>query len=414
MVALATVKLYQDDADAQEFTARVLDCRPAADLSGSALSGLYNVVLDQTLFYPTAGGQPHDTGSLGGVRVIEVVEDESTGTLIHRTEGPLAGQVTGRIDWERRRDHMEQHTGQHLLSQCFVTLLQAETVSFHLGAAYSTIDIAAEVLEQEQVDAVEALANELIREDRPIRIHWARDAAEAMERFPLRKPPAVAERVRIVEIGGFDWSACGGTHLATTGRLGLLKVKGWERHKKGIRVTYLAGGRALADYQAQDLLTRGLCRELSISLSDLPAQVLRLREESQRLKRQLREAQEKLVEAEAAELLGGARLVGGARVVKHLFNSRPVDELKAVAAKVAAHPKAIALFATRGAMPQLVFVRSVDLRADMGAILKQVLPAIEGRGGGSPVAAQGAGSRGEGVSMALDAAMAAVAQQLQV
>lgn len=403
-MVVATIKVYHEDPAARQFAGRVLSCRSEGPH--------WLVVLDRTAFYAAAGGQPHDTGELGGRSVLEVTENEETGEIIHRVDGPLSGEVTGQVDWDRRRDHVEQHTGQHLLSQSFVHLLAAETLSFHLGAESSTIDLDVENLEPEQVTAVEDLANGLIRENRPVLVHWAADAAEARERFPLRKPPAVAERVRVVEIGGFDWSACGGTHVAGTGELGLLKVKSWERYKKTVRVTFLAGGRALRDYQALDAMTRTLCRELSIGPADLPGQVQRFRDEAQRLRKQLRDAQEKLLEAEALELLAGARTISGARLVKHVFLGRTPEEIKALAAAVAAHPKAVALFASRGAMPQLVFSRSVDLRLDMGAVLRQVLPAIQGRGGGSPVNAQGAGTYGEGVPTALDAAAAAVAQAL--
>lgn len=405
-VTLATVRLYHSDAYQFDFTARVLECRPQGNR--------WLAVLDQTAFYATAGGQPHDTGALGGRRVLDVAEDEATGVLLHSLDGPVSGAVAGQVDRERRLDHMEQHSGQHLLSQAFVAVLGAETVSFHLGADAATIDLAIEGLTQEQVNAVEDLAARIVREDRPILTHWAPDAAEALARFPLRKPPAVAEQVRIVEIGGFDWSACGGTHVASTGRLGVVKVKAWEKYKKGLRVSYLAGGRALQDYRTLDTMTRELARELSLGVLEIPAAVSRFRDEAQRLRRQVKEAGDKLLEIEAQELLAAARPVAGARIIKMTFGGRQLEDIKALAAKVAAHPRAVALFGTRGALPQLMFARSVDLRLDMGAIIKQVLPAIEGRGGGSPVAAQGAGTRGEGVTAALDMAAARVADALGV
>lgn len=404
--ALATVKLYHQDAEILEFSAHVVECRPAGDR--------WLAVLDQTAFYATAGGQPHDTGSLGGRRVLDVVEDEATGAILHTLDGPVAGLVSGQVDGGRRLDHTEQHTGQHLLSQAFVEVLGAETVSFHLGADAATIDLNTEGLTQEQVDAVEALAFRIIREDRPVRIHWAADAGEAQARFPLRKPPAVHTRVRIVEIDGFDWSACGGTHVASTGRLGLVKVKAWEKYKRGVRVTFLAGGRALRDYQVLDAMTRNVARELTLGVLEIPAAVARHRDEAQRLRRQLKEATDRLLEVEAQELLAAARPVAGARIIKFAFSGRQLEEVKALAARVAAQPRAVALFGTRGALPQLVFARSVDLRLDVGAILKQVLPAIEGRGGGSPVAAQGAGTRGDGLGAALDMAAAKVAEALGV
>ncbi len=404
---MATTKLYLKDAYLFDFTARVLECRAAGDH--------YIAALDRTAFYATAGGQPHDAGSLGGRRVVNVTEDEESGTVLHTVDGPVEDVVvTGQIDQVRRLDHMEQHTGQHLLSQCFFHLLAAETVSFHLGTDITTIDLSIPTLSQDQIDAAEDLAGRLIREDRRVQVHWARDAADAQRRFRLRKPPAVDRQVRIVEINGFDWSACGGTHVARTGRLAMVKVKACEKHKKGVRVHFLAGGRAVRDYQFLDALTRNMAQNLTLGVADLPLAIGRLRDEGQRLRRQLKEASDRLLEAEAQELIAAARPVGGARIVKLVFGGRQLDDIKALAAKVTALPKAVALFGTRGALPQLVFARSVDLRLDMGAILKQVLPAIDGRGGGSPTAAQGAGNRGDGVQTALDMAAAKVAEALGV
>lgn len=397
---LQTERLYYTDATLQRFTARVLECR--------ATEGGYAVILDRTAFYPTSGGQPHDTGRLGGRQVVEVTEDEATGLVLHRVDGPLAGEVEGEIDWARRLDHMEQHTGQHLLSRVFEVLYDADTIGFHLGAEATTIDLELESLTADQVEAAENLANQVLREDRPVLTHWAPSPEEALERFPLRKPPAVAGTVRVIEIGGFDFSACGGTHVASTGRLGLIKIKAWERYKKGVRLTFLVGGRAMADYQRLDRMTRDLARSLSLGVWELPVAVDRFRDEAGRLRKQLKEAREQLLEVEARELLAGARLVAGVRVVTMAFGGRPLDEVKALATKVAAHPRAVALFGTRGALPQLVFARSVDVRVDMGAVLRQVLPAIEGKGGGSPLAAQGAGKKPEGLQTALEVALARV------
>lgn len=398
---MPTVKLYHQDATLRSFQGQVLRCDPAQNG--------WEVVLDQTAFYPTAGGQLHDTGLLGGQRV-ETVREEEDGTIVHLVDGPLAGSVEGAVDWERRCDHTEQHTGQHLLSAAFIEALGAETLSFHMGQESSTIDIAADSLTPEEVERVELLANQVVRANRPILTHLVE--ASEIGRFPLRKPPAVDSGIRIVEIQGFDWSACGGTHVAATGQLGLIKVKSWERYKKGTRVEWLAGGRAMADYLRLDQMTRTLCRSLSIGVAELPAYIVRLQDEAAALRKQVKLLADKALEAEAQELLAEARTVRGVRVLRKVITGRTVEEAKGLAQKVASQPQAVALFGLKGALPQLIFTRSVNVRLDLGSVIREALPLIDGRGGGSPVAAQGGGSRQEGLEGALDLAMQKVVDAL--
>lgn len=402
-MSVSAVKLFHEDAYRTEFQARVLRCQPAG--------GAWDVVLDQTCFYPAAGGQPSDTGTLGGRRVVDVAEEEQTGEVLHRVDGPLAGHVDGLIDWGRRLDHMEQHTGQHLLSGACEQLLDAHTVSWHLGAASATVDLSIESLSPEQAERVELECNRVIRASLPVLTHLV--DAEGLRQFPLRKVPEVTENIRVVEIAGYDWSACAGTHVRQTGELGLLKIKAWERYKRLTRVEFLVGSRALADYLSLDRLTRELCRSLTLGVADLPGYVNRTQEEIASLRKQVKLLQEKAVEAEAADLLASAsRRVAGARVVRMLFGGRPLEEVKLLAAKVAAHPGSIAVFGTRGAIPQIVLHRSVDLRIDLGGVIRQVLPLIDGKGGGSPVQAQGGGARPEALEHALDQAILKIAEAL--
>jgi alanyl-tRNA synthetase len=401
-MSVPTVKLFHADAYRTTFTANVLSCVHAG--------ASYEVTLDQTCFYATAGGQPNDVGALGGRRVIDVREDEAIETIIHTVDGPLQGVVHGEIDWQRRWDHMVQHTGQHLLSGAFERLLDAETASWHLGAESCTVDLAIESLTVEQIEQIEWECNRVIGSLLPVLTHVV--DAVGVRAFPMRKPPTVAENIRVVEIQGYDWSGCAGTHVRNTGELGLLKIKSWEKNKKNTRVEFLVGHRALADYMALDRMTRELCRPLSIGVHDLPRYVERSQEETAGLRKQVKTLQEQILESEAQELIAGARTLGGARIVRALFGGRSLEEVKVLAAKVAAHPGTIAVFGTRGAMPQIALYRSIDLRLDMGALIKQVLPLIDGRGGGSPVSAQGAGSRPEALEHALDQVIAKLAAQL--
>lgn len=392
---MSTRKLFHEDAYRTRFTANVLSCVAAGET--------WDVVLDATAFYAESGGQPSDTGRLGGQPVLGVRELED-GTIVHTVPGPLEGEVTGEIDFDRRLDHMEQHTGQHLLSGAFERLFDAETVSWHLGADAATVDLAIESLTPEQVEQVELECSRVIRAALPVITHVT--DREGVKDFPLRKPPAVDGEIRVVEIAGYDWSACAGTHVRQTAEIGLVKIKAWERYKRTTRVTFLAGRRALADYLALDRMTRDLCRAHSIGVPELPRFVERTEAELDSLRRRARVLQEQVLEYEARELVGQARWVGGVRLVRQVFAGRPLDELKLLAAKVAAHPPSLAVFGTRGAVPQIILHRSVDLRLDVGQALRQALPVFGGRGGGSPIQAQAGGSRPEQLEAALDAIVA--------
>lgn len=400
-MSVATVKLFHADPYQSEFNAHVVSCVP----SGTG----WDVVLDQTLFYADSGGQPSDSGSLAQRRVLAVREDEA-GVIVHTVDGPLDGEISGAVDRVRRLDHMWQHTGQHLLSGVFAHLLNAETVSWHLGTESCTIDLAIEALSMEQVEQIELECNRVIRACLPVVTHLVDETGLAA--LPVRKPPAVTDNIRVVEILGYDWSACAGTHVRNTGELGLLKVKAWERNKRFTRVEFLVGNRAVGDYIALDRLTRDLCRSLSIAVLELPRYVERSQEEGSALRKQVKFLQERILEAEALELIANGRKVAGATIVRLVLGGRPLEDVKLLAAKVASHNGTVAVFGTKGAIPQVILYRSVDLRIDVGGILQQVLPLIDGRGGGSPVQAQGGGSRPEALEAALDQAIQKVSEAL--
>lgn len=399
---MRTVKLFQADAYRTEFEGRVVSCTPVGDA--------WAVVLNQTCFYPASGGQPSDAGTLGGAPVLDV-RAEPDGAIVHVVGAPISGTVVGQVDWNRRLDHMEQHTGQHLLSAAFMHLFEAETISWHLGAEASTVDVSMDSLSADQAEELELTCNQMIRSGLPVHAHLV--APEDVQRYPLRKPPTVEGPIRIIEIEGYDWSPCGGTHVRNIGELGLIKIKNWERYKRGVRVTFLAGQRALRDYLALDRMTRELSRRLSIGVADLPRWTDRTQEELNSLRKRVRTQQEALLTEEAERLLADARRVGPARVVRQSFGGRPVDELRLLAAKVAAAPGCVAVFGTRGALPQLILHRATDLRLDVGQILKEVLPILDGKGGGSPIQAQGGGSRPDRLEEALDAAVARIAEALR-
>jgi len=382
-----TDRLYYTDPYAVEFDATVVSVAPVpGDRARHA------VVLDRTAFYPTSGGQPFDTGALGTVRVVDVV-DEDDGRIVHVVEGDLpSGPVHGTIDWSRRFEHMQQHTGQHVLSASFDRLLQVRTVSFHLGTASSTIDLAREVTADE-IARAERDANRVVWEDRPVTIRFA-DAEEAA-RMPLRKESKREGVLRLVEVEGFDVSACGGTHVARTGAIGIIAVAGSEKFKGGTRLEFLCGGRALAGFHALGDTVAASVRLLSVLPSELPAAIDRVQTDSRELRRQLRDLQTRLAGHEAAALAERAEPAGSMRVVVAALDGWDANGLKTVAAAIAARPGHAALLVSSPPPAAIVVARAPDVMLDSAAMLKQLTAQFGGKGGGRPELAQGGGLTGD-------------------
>jgi alanyl-tRNA synthetase len=391
-------RLYYDDPFRTEFAAQVVERltigqRPA-------------VVLDQTCFYPESGGQPGDHGSLNGVAVLDTQERERDGAVVHVLAGQLDGDtVRGRVDWSRRLDLMQQHTGQHILSQAFQSLLGAETVGFHLGEEVVTIDLTLTGLSAEQASQVEDAANQIIYQDRPVVCRFV--ATEEISRLPLRKPPKVVGEVRIVEVQDFDWSPCGGTHVRAAGQVGAIVLRKWERRGATMRVDFLCGQRALADYRWKNATVNRLAAGLSVKDRDLAETVERLAAEATEDRRQLSLARETLLDVEAAELAHSAS--GSPSVVVRAWNDRPVEEVRRLAQHTAQRPGLVALLGVAtGDRAHLVFARSADQSSDMNALLKAVCPLVGGRGGGTPALAQGGGPLVDALQAALRTASDAI------
>lgn len=388
-------RLYYGDPYLTRFTASVVERLRWGELPA--------VVLDRTALYPTSGGQPHDTGTLNGVPVVDVVEREEDGAVVHVLAAPLeATQVEGQIDWHRRFDLMQQHTGQHILSAAFLERLEANTVSFHLTEEYASIDLDRAPLEASEVAAVEELANAVVFEDRRLGARFVTD--EEVPNLPLRKPIAHAGPVRIVEIAGFDCSACGGTHVRATGEVGLIKVTRVERRGAETRVEFFCGRRALADYGRKNDLLLGLAQEFTVGYWELPDALHRQAGELQEARRDLRHAHDALLDAEAAVLWQETAPQGQIHLVQAHFPERGPEELKHLAQRLIAHPRTVALLAS-GHDPaekgHLIFARSTDLDLNMGTFMRQACEAIAGRGGGRPEFAQGGAPAGSRVAEAL-------------
>jgi alanyl-tRNA synthetase len=379
---MTTERLYYDDAYTLHFEANVLEVTTHAQQPA--------LVLDRTYFYPEGGGQPSDRGTLNGVRVRDVQTRPSDRAVLHVLESPLTAQrVIGEIDGERRRDLRSHHSGQHVLSQALERVAQARTLSVHMSETSMTIDVDRVNIAPETWEAVEALANQIVLEDRPVRAWFP--TPEELVALNLRKLPEVDGKVRIVDVGGFDITACGGTHVARTGEIGIIKVVKAERRGETTRLEFKCGARALRDFQAKNEVINRLMAALTVGYWELPETVARLQEQNRALQSELRAAREQLAVYEAASLLASASSHGAYRLVARAF-ARSADEVRSLAQALVAESGVVALLGAAGEKAQLIFARSADVALDVLPLLKKALEQLGGRGGGRPNMAQGGGA----------------------
>jgi alanyl-tRNA synthetase len=375
-----TERLYYSDPYATAFDAQILRIEPH--------EGRPAAVLDRTAFYPTSGGQPHDLGTLGTARVLDVIDRED-GTILHLLEGTVSpGLVHGEIEWARRFDHMQQHTGQHVLSAAFDHVASARTESFHLGTLSATIDLSREVTPAE-IERVEHEANRIVWEDRPVAIRFA-DAAEAA-RLPLRKESAREGTLRLIDIEGFDLSACGGTHVARTGAIGIIAVSSWERFRGGSRIEFVCGGRALRAHRTLRDTVAASVRLISVLPAELPTGIERLQSDAKDVKRQVKDLYARLAAFEAASLADRAEAIGAVRCAIAGLDGWDPNGLKTIAAAIVERPGHVAVLFSRPAPSAVVIARAADVRVDCAAALKAITAKFGGKGGGRPELAQGGG-----------------------
>jgi alanyl-tRNA synthetase len=378
-----TQRLYYEDAYHTRFHATVVERFRYEDRLA--------IVLDSTYFYPSSGGQPADTGTLDGRPVVDVFL-RSDGSIVHLVDGELYDdKVTGELDWLRRFDHMQQHTGQHILSQAFIRIAEAETVSFHLSDNNVTIDLAREQLEPRQIEAAEFLANTIVWENRPVMVCFV-STAEA-ERRQLRKlPPVQGDTIRLIDIESYDLTACGGTHVARTGEIGMIKIVRLERQRGHLRLGFFCGRRALLDYRQKNSIVTQLTSGLTTGADQVIASVTDLQDEVQAQRRLLRQHENKLLDYEAAALVSEAPSTDGLRIVRRAFTDRDPVQLRALANRIVTRSRTVALLGTGGERSHVILARAVDASGHMAQLLNQILALLgDARGGGSATLAQGGG-----------------------
>jgi alanyl-tRNA synthetase len=401
-----TERLYYNDSHLVEFEARVTSI-------SESVSGWSAVTLDRTAFYPTGGGQPSDTGTLDGARVVECIdaEDESVVHVVQGRNLQVGATVKGEVDWQRRLDHIQQHTGQHILSQAFITLFNAETRGFRMLEQYSEIDVALDNPTQEKIDRAIELANRIIWEDHPIHIRQV--TKEEAASLPLRKESQREGELRLIEIEGFDLTPCGGTHARASGEVGLIAARSFERAKGLTRIDFVAGERALSDYNRTNRALRSIAAMFSAGRDEAALSVARLMEEHKQLGRRARYLEEVAARVEAEEIWNEARTLSvDIKLCARVLEDRDADSLKKLAFALIAHPKTIALLGSRDAeTARLVFARSMDAPGDMNALMREACGMLEGKGGGRADMAQGGGRLLEKLDEAIELSIKRLTEQ---
>jgi alanyl-tRNA synthetase len=366
---MLTRKLYFEDAYLIEFDGRVLD--------RLFHEGWPAVILDRTCFYPESGGQPSDRGNLGGADVLRVFEDGER--IVHVLDRELSGteDVRGVVDWVRRFDHMQQHSGQHILSQCFVEVLEGETQSFHLGEQVSTLEIGISAASDADLEKVESRANEVVFEDREIRTYFVE--AEHIETVPLRRPPKKEGTIRVVEVGGFDFSACGGTHCRRTGEIGLIKIIRWDKIRNNLRFEFLCGRRARQDYRDKNRSVLEISQKFSVHERDAAAAVEKTIQETRQSRKKLKQLQEALAGFEAREAVEK----GAGWLVKRVWTDKTAEEAKLLALNIIRLAERAVLFAVRGGeRDHFIFACSEKMPLNMRELVPLVMERAKGKGGG--------------------------------
>jgi alanyl-tRNA synthetase len=377
--------LYQQDVKKLEFEAEVVDTFGLPD-------GRMGIVLDRTYFYPTGGGQEHDNGTIGSAHVVDVYKDEEHSRLVHVVKGEVGlGVIRATIDAERRLRHMQHHTGQHLLTQCILRQTGYETVSANInGHSPSTLDIVSSQINKRDLDQAEQMANRIIYENRLVKTYFV--TPEELQSIPLRRPPKVSENIRIVEIDSYDYSPCGGTHVAHTGSIGLVKVVRAERQNDKMRIHFIAGMQAMEVFHNMYDTFTGLANEMTISWQDVPDVVGKQAEQLSIIQKELAGLRQTSIKYEARQLAEQAESLSGIRLVRAGFANRSVTELRLLGDELKQIVGVVAYLSSfDGQKLSLIVSCGEGTNKDARGLLSAQLALIGGRGGGDARLAQGGG-----------------------
>lgn len=379
-------KLFYQDQYIRSFTSKIK--KSTEDENGRRF-----VVLEETAFYPTGGGQPHDTGTLNELKVYDVVEVD--GEVRHYLQESIDENLecVGSIDWERRFDHMQQHAGQHILSAAFEDVFSLKTTSFHLGTDICTIDLDVSNLTNEVVEEVEKLANTVILENRPIVAKWL--TADEASSFPLRKELSVEDNIRIVIIEQFDYNGCGGTHPSSTGQIGSLKILQVEKQKKQVRVHFVCGNRVIQQLGEKQKVIQELTPLLNSPQPQMKEAANRILQHSKDLEKQVEQLKVRILEYEAEHFLDKMVCVHSHQIIRSTFNNRPISELQQLARIISGNTNNTVVLFVNETCENLQVVCSKDKESnlDMNQLVKAILPLINGKGGGNTMFAQGGGDK---------------------
>lgn len=373
-----TNKLYYEHPNLQTFTAQVIAQKPDY------------IVLSETAFYPTGGGQPHDLGLLNGMKVtnVEIIDGE----IRHFVANPLPGnttEVNGEIDWQRRFDHMQQHAGQHILSAAFEQLFGFQTISFHLGKETVTIDLNVPEVTEQQLAEVEKLANQIVLEDRPIETKWVTE--EELSSYNLRKATSLKENIRLVIIPDFDYNACGGTHPVSTGQVRAIKIFQTEKQKKLVRVEFICGDRILTHLHRKHQVLVNLVSTLNTPENKITDAAKNILVQNKVLEKQVADLSNSLLVYEAKELRENAK----GPIITKIFENKSMQELQKLAKLVVNEmPHTICIVVSHNVDKlQIVTAKGSDIEQSMKELIAQVLPHLNGKGGGNDQMAQGGGEQ---------------------
>jgi alanyl-tRNA synthetase len=381
-------RIYFDDPYQVEFESKIID--RVKHKNRTAL------VLEQTCFYPESGGQPADKGTLNGVELIDVREDE--GRILHIVDKEVAEtNVKGKVDWKTRFDYMQQHAGQHILSQSFWELMQGKTRSFHLGQDVSTLEIDIQKISDLELEKVEEEANKVIFQNREIKTYFVDE--DKIGEVPLRKPPKKSGLIRVVEVSDYDFSACGGTHPSRTGEIGLIKILKWGRIRNNLCFEFVCGSRALKDYTLKNRILLRAASRFSVREEEVPDAVEKIFADLKSGKKQTKKVLLKLSELEARDIRQNAE----GRVIKKVYSGRIRDDVRHIALNIIRNPGYIVLFGLKAdRKAYLILARSEDVDFDMRELIPAASQLINGKGGGRPSLVELAGDNVENLKHALE------------